>query len=95
MPVPAHVANEYGTLQRVAMRYAGEFTRPVDGPDIHPVLVRQQATSTWAPYNPAKVRAHEVPEIRGSAVRLFEATGWRPEIPLERTLADTLESHRR
>jgi GDP-4-dehydro-6-deoxy-D-mannose reductase len=44
--------------------------------------------------DPAKVRAHEVPEIRGSAERLHEATGWTPEIPLERTLADTLESWR-
>jgi GDP-4-dehydro-6-deoxy-D-mannose reductase len=40
--------------------------------------------------DPAKVRAHEVLEIRGSAERLRAATGWRPEIPLERTLADTV-----
>ena len=40
--------------------------------------------------DPEKVRAHEVAEIRGSAERLRAATGWRPEIPLERTLADTL-----
>jgi GDP-4-dehydro-6-deoxy-D-mannose reductase len=39
----------------------------------------------------AKVRAHEVQEIRGSADRLHAATGWQPEIPLEQTLADTLE----
>ena len=36
------------------------------------------------------VRAHEVMEVRGSAARLREATGWAPEIPLEVTLADTL-----
>jgi GDP-4-dehydro-6-deoxy-D-mannose reductase len=41
--------------------------------------------------DPAKVRAHEVQEIRGSAQRLHEATGWAPEIPLEQTLRDTLE----
>jgi GDP-4-dehydro-6-deoxy-D-mannose reductase len=39
----------------------------------------------------ARVRAHEVPEIRGSAERLRGATGWAPEIPLERTLADTVD----
>ena len=40
--------------------------------------------------DPAKVRAHEVLEVRGSADRLHAATGWQPEIPLEQTLADTL-----
>jgi GDP-4-dehydro-6-deoxy-D-mannose reductase len=40
--------------------------------------------------DPAKVRAHEVFEIRGSASRLREATGWSPQIPLEQTLGDTL-----
>jgi GDP-4-dehydro-6-deoxy-D-mannose reductase len=41
--------------------------------------------------DPAKVRAHEVFEIRGANDRLREATGWTPSIPLEQTLADTLE----
>ena len=40
--------------------------------------------------DPALVRANEVPELRGAADRLRAATGWRPELPLERTLADTL-----
>jgi GDP-4-dehydro-6-deoxy-D-mannose reductase len=42
----------------------------------------------------ARVRAHDVPEVRGSAERLRAATGWRPEIPLERTVADALEAWR-
>jgi len=41
--------------------------------------------------DPALLRPHEVPELRGSAEALRAATGWEPEIPLERTLADTLE----
>jgi GDP-4-dehydro-6-deoxy-D-mannose reductase len=40
--------------------------------------------------DPAKVRAHEVFEIRGANDHLTATTGWRPEIPLSRTLADTL-----
>jgi len=41
--------------------------------------------------DPALLRPHEVPEVRGSAARLREATGWHPEIPLERTIADAVE----
>jgi GDP-4-dehydro-6-deoxy-D-mannose reductase len=41
--------------------------------------------------DPNRVRAHEVPDVRGSAERLHAATGWSPEIPLERTLADAVE----
>jgi GDP-4-dehydro-6-deoxy-D-mannose reductase len=40
--------------------------------------------------DPGLVRAHEVTEVRGDPSRLREATGWEPEIPLERTLADTV-----
>ena len=40
--------------------------------------------------DPALVRAHEVMELYGSCEPLRAATGWEPEIPLERTLADTL-----
>jgi GDP-4-dehydro-6-deoxy-D-mannose reductase len=39
----------------------------------------------------ARVRGHDVPEVRGSAERLASATGWRPEIPLERTVADAID----
>ena len=42
----------------------------------------------------ARVRAHDVPEVCGSAERLRAATGWRPEIPLERTVADALDAWR-
>lgn len=41
--------------------------------------------------DPALTRAHEVMEVRGSYARLHAATGWEPEIELERTLADTVE----
>jgi GDP-4-dehydro-6-deoxy-D-mannose reductase len=44
--------------------------------------------------DPTRVRAHDVPEVRGSAERLQEVTGWRPEIPLEQTVADALHHWR-
>jgi len=40
--------------------------------------------------DPDLVRAHEVMEVRGDPGRLRAATGWEPEIPLDRTLADTV-----
>jgi GDP-4-dehydro-6-deoxy-D-mannose reductase len=38
-----------------------------------------------------RVRSHDVPEVRGSAERLTEASGWRAEIPLEQTVADAID----
>jgi N-dimethylarginine dimethylaminohydrolase len=59
MPMRASVTTEYGSLRCVAMRYAGDFSRERHGPDIHPVLARQKATSRWAEYSTAKVRAQQ------------------------------------
>lgn len=72
-----HVTSEYGTLQCVAMRYAGDSTRDLDGPDVHPVLARQQATSTWTQYSPPTVRAQQDALIhllrsRGTEVLLLD-----------------------
>lgn len=44
--------------------------------------------------DPKRLRAAEVRGIRGSHARLTRATGWRPRIPLRRSLADTLAWHR-
>jgi GDP-4-dehydro-6-deoxy-D-mannose reductase len=43
----------------------------------------------------ARVRAHDIPEIRGSAELLRAAADWHPEIPLERTVADALADWRK
>jgi GDP-4-dehydro-6-deoxy-D-mannose reductase len=45
--------------------------------------------------DPERVRPNEVMEVRGTYARLHEATGWQPEIALERTLADTVDYWRR
>jgi GDP-4-dehydro-6-deoxy-D-mannose reductase len=44
--------------------------------------------------DPERLRPADIPVLAGDASRLERATGWRPEIPLERTLADTLEAAR-
>lgn len=41
--------------------------------------------------DPARLRAHDARTMRGSHDRLTAATGWRPEIPLKRTVGDTLD----
>jgi GDP-4-dehydro-6-deoxy-D-mannose reductase len=41
--------------------------------------------------DPARVRASEVMDLRGDPTRLCELTGWAPEIPLRRTMADTID----
>ena len=45
--------------------------------------------------DPDLVRPVDVADVRGDPTRLREATGWRPEIDLDRTLADVLAYWRR
>jgi GDP-4-dehydro-6-deoxy-D-mannose reductase len=44
--------------------------------------------------DPALMRPVDVPVLRGDPSRLQAATGWAPEIPLDRTLADVLAKTR-
>ncbi len=44
--------------------------------------------------DPTKIRAADVPEVRGSAEKLRAATGWKPEIPIRQTVADALDAWR-
>jgi GDP-4-dehydro-6-deoxy-D-mannose reductase len=39
----------------------------------------------------SRLRPDDVPEVRGTAERLRERTGWQPEITLEQTMADALQ----
>ncbi|MGH2837450.1 MAG: GDP-mannose 4,6-dehydratase [Thermoleophilaceae bacterium] len=45
--------------------------------------------------DPERVREHDVREVRGSAAKLRDATGWEPRIPLEQTVSDALAEWRR
>jgi GDP-4-dehydro-6-deoxy-D-mannose reductase len=44
--------------------------------------------------DPARLRPADVPVLVGDPARLHAATGWRPRIPLERTLRDLLDDWR-
>jgi GDP-4-dehydro-6-deoxy-D-mannose reductase len=59
--------------------------------DILAALSRQTSLRVEHRTDPALIREHEVMEIRGSHDKLTRATGWQPEIQLERTLRDTLD----
>ena len=54
-------------------------------------LARHAGVQLEQTTDPSLLREHEVEEIRGSHAKLTAATGWEPEIPLEQTLADTVE----
>jgi GDP-4-dehydro-6-deoxy-D-mannose reductase len=53
------------------------------GEVIAPIRVRHTV-------DPARVRSHEVVDLRGSHARLTAATGWEPSIPLEQTMRDAV-----
>ena len=40
--------------------------------------------------DPARVRSHEVMDLRGANDRIRADTGWAPEIPFRQTMLDTL-----
>lgn|SRR3989338_4195332 len=40
--------------------------------------------------DPAKIRTNNIPILQGDCTKFMECTGWRPEIPIEDTLKDTL-----
>jgi GDP-4-dehydro-6-deoxy-D-mannose reductase len=58
------------------------------------LLVEQAGVPVKVEQEETRLRPAGIPTLAGDASRLREATGWEPEIPLERTLADTLEAAR-
>jgi GDP-4-dehydro-6-deoxy-D-mannose reductase len=59
--------------------------------DILAALARESPLDVGHETDPARLRKHEVMDIRGSHDKLTEATGWQPEIPFEQTIRDTLD----
>ena len=64
--------------------------RPVSIRAIAEELMRLCACEADLVVDPVLVRPDDPPVVAGDATRLTELTGWVPEIPLERTLADIL-----
>lgn len=62
--------------------------------DLADQLVAQARVPLRLEVDPELLRPVELPVLRGSHDRLSRATGWEPEIPIERTLTDLLEDWR-
>jgi GDP-4-dehydro-6-deoxy-D-mannose reductase len=69
--------------------------RSVRMADVVDLLVEMARVPITVEQDPDRLRPADIPVQRGDASRLREATGWKPEIPLEQTLADALEAARR
>ncbi len=59
------------------------------------LLVRGAVRPLAVRVDPARLRAGDVREQVGDNRKLIAATGWKPSVPLERSLADLLEDCRR
>ena len=58
-------------------------------------LRRSSISSIEVKQDPARLRPSDVPNLLGDASKIRQALGWKPEIPFEQTLSDTLEYWRR
>lgn len=59
--------------------------------DILAALAQESPLDVQQETDPARLRKHEVMDIRGSHDKLSNATGWQPEIAFEQTIKDTLD----
>jgi GDP-4-dehydro-6-deoxy-D-mannose reductase len=68
--------------------------RPVAMREVVERLVGLARVPITVEQDEARLRPADIPRLAGDSSRLRAATSWEPEIPLERTLADTLEAAR-
>ncbi len=59
------------------------------------MLTHSTVRSIKVQEDPSRLRPSDVPVLIGDATKVETAVGWRPTIPFEQTLADTLEYWRR
>ena len=55
------------------------------------LLAQSRVSGIDVRQDPSRLRPSDVPVLRGSAEKIEKAVGWRPLIPLERTLTDLLD----
>jgi len=69
--------------------------RAVSMAEVVELLVSLARCPVEVEQRPERMRPAEIPVLCGDPSKLERATGWKPEIPLEQTLADTLEYARK
>lgn len=62
--------------------------------DIVAKLVSMSKVKIELKIDPSRNRPSDIPDLYGSHEKLTQATGWEPEIPLEKTLKDLLDWYR-
>jgi GDP-4-dehydro-6-deoxy-D-mannose reductase len=68
--------------------------KPVPMRRVLGLLVERASVPIQVERDASRLRPADIPRVAGDPSRLRAATGWAPEIPLERTLADTLDAAR-
>lgn len=68
--------------------------RAVAMQEVLDILVGLSGSPLEVERDPERIRPANLPIISGDSSRLRAATGWEPTIPLEQTLADTLQAAR-
>ena len=68
--------------------------RTVEMREVLEKLIALSGVAVEVEPDPSRMRPADVPVLAGDPSRLRAATGWNPRIPLEQTLADTLEAAR-
>jgi GDP-4-dehydro-6-deoxy-D-mannose reductase len=58
--------------------------------EVADALMGQASRPMRVELDPSRLRPVELPALRGDPTKVRAATGWKPEIPLERTLSDLL-----
>ena len=79
---------ERGTVHRPYNVCTGHAYRIAD---LLAILVSQARVTIRVETDPARLRPSDTPIVRGSFARLEADTGWRPHLPIERTLSDLLD----
>ncbi len=59
--------------------------------EILDILLERSSCKITIKINPDKMRPSDMPDIICDNKKLIDLTGWKPEIPLKQTLADTLD----
>lgn len=63
--------------------------------DLLDQLLAQATVPLTIATDPARLRPSDIPVLIGDATRFTTATGWRPQMPIEQSLSDTLDDWRR